>query len=552
MTLVLEPIGDVPEATARTARAAFPKGSVAIRLRDEVGPLYTDAAFAALFAAQGQHAIAPWRLALVSVLQYLEGLTDRQAAEAVRARIDWKYALGLDLTDPGFDYSVLCEFRARLVDQGAAEQVLEPILRLCQERGWLRARGRQRTDSTHVLAAVRGCNRLATVQETLRHALEVLAQTAPAWLHAKAPAAWYARYGERPAWPRPPDGEAAQQALAEQVGADGVALLAALAAADAPAGLADLGAVRTLRWVWLQQYYAPEPGRPAPWREAKHLPPCALLVVSPYDLDARWGAKRETHWAGAKAHLTETCDPDAPHLITQVETTAAAVPDGAVLDAIQHALVACGRAPGEHLVDAGYPDAGALVASAARGIELLGPVPKDTSWQARTPGAFTADQFAVEWATRTAACPGGKQSVATADATDRHGNQTVQFAFAAADCQPCPVRARCTRSAARGRTLTLRPEVEQQALQAARARQAAPAFQEAYAARAGIEGTISQAVRTCGLRTARYRGLPKLHLQHLLTAVALNVLRLLTWLAGPTPPAPRPSHFAALATAPAA
>src|SRR5262249_31095602 len=148
------------------------------------GTLFTDAQFADLFPTRGQPAETPWRLALVTVLQFVENLSDRQAADAVRSRIDWKYLLGLELTDPGFDATVLCEFRARLVQTGAEARCFEALLTLCKERGWVKARGKQRSDSTHVLAAVHTLNRLENIGETLRHALNVLATAAPEWLFA--------------------------------------------------------------------------------------------------------------------------------------------------------------------------------------------------------------------------------------------------------------------------------------------------------------------------------------------------------------------------------
>src|SRR4029079_10399731 len=153
--------------------------------------------FASLYAHTGQPGFTPWRLALVTLMQFRENLADRQAAEAVRARIDWKYLLGLELTDPGFDFSVLSEFRDRLLAGSAAELLLDKLLERCQALGLLTARGQQRTDSTHVLAAIRVMNRLELVTETLRAALNELATVAPAWLHALAPLAWYARYSKR-------------------------------------------------------------------------------------------------------------------------------------------------------------------------------------------------------------------------------------------------------------------------------------------------------------------------------------------------------------------
>src|ERR671939_350678 len=168
MSLRPEPVGEIPAETARVARAAFPKGTVVTRLRDEFSALYEDEDFRQLYPARGQPGLAPWRLALVTVFQFLEHLSDRQAADAVRARIDWKYALGLELTDPGFHFSVLTEFRARLVAGRAEHLLLDRMLERFKHRGLVKARGRQRADSTHVLAAVHDLNLLELVTETLR------------------------------------------------------------------------------------------------------------------------------------------------------------------------------------------------------------------------------------------------------------------------------------------------------------------------------------------------------------------------------------------------
>src|SRR5260221_9253816 len=196
MSLKALPVPPIPEETARVARAAFPGGTRCLQIRDTLGTLYTDADCADLFPTRGQPADAPWLLSLVTVLQFLEGLSDRQADDAVRSRLDWKYALSLALTDPGFDQSVLSEFRTRLVQGGAAQRLLDVLLEQCQARGWLKARGRQRTDSTHVLAAVRALNRLEGVGETLRHALNIVAEVAPDWLPAYVTQA-HPAWGER-------------------------------------------------------------------------------------------------------------------------------------------------------------------------------------------------------------------------------------------------------------------------------------------------------------------------------------------------------------------
>src|SRR5512132_2057065 len=164
---IIEP---VPEETARVAQAAFPKGHPYLTFRDAVTTIFQDEDFAALFPAWGQPGLPPWRLALVTILQFRESLADRQAAEAVRARIDWKYLLGLELTDSGFDFSVLCEFRDRWLAGSAAALLLDKLLARCRTMGLLTVRGQQRTASPHVLAAIRVMNRLALVAETLRAA----------------------------------------------------------------------------------------------------------------------------------------------------------------------------------------------------------------------------------------------------------------------------------------------------------------------------------------------------------------------------------------------
>jgi transposase len=255
MSLKPQTIPPVPNQTVTVARAAFPKGTAALRLRDELGTIYQDDLFAALYPPQGQPAAAPWRLALVSVLQFLEGLPDRQAADAVRGRIDWKYALSLDLTDPGFDFSVLSEFRARLTAGEQEALLLDAMLARLKEAGLVKAGGRQRTDSTHVLAAIRGLNRLETVGETLRAALNSLAEAAPAWLTERIAPDWFERYGRRVEEYRLPKGEAARTALAERIGRDGHQILVAVYAADAPTDLRALSTVQALHRTWVHQFY---------------------------------------------------------------------------------------------------------------------------------------------------------------------------------------------------------------------------------------------------------------------------------------------------------
>jgi transposase len=548
MSLRPAEVAPVPAGTAQVAAAAFPKGCPAMRMRDELGAVYDDRMFAPLYPARGQPAHSPWRLALVTVLQFSEGLSDRQAAEAVRGRIDWKYALGLELTDPGFDHSVLCEFRARLVAGGLGQTLLDAMLARFRERGLLKARGRQRTDSTHVLAAVRAVNRLEGVGETLRAALNALAAAAPDWLAQHADAEWPDRYG-RPfeEW-RLPKGEGPRKALGEVIGADGHRLLAAAYDASAPSWLRELPAVQTLRRAWVNQFYVEE-GR-VTWRDRADLPPASLRFDGPYDPDARYGNKRSTTWTGYKAHLTETCDPDCPSLLVHVETTPAPVSDVAMTAPVHEALRAKGLRPSTHLVDAGYVDADLLLdARAEHGVELVGPVRPDVSWQAKAGQGYDISAFAIDWDANTVTCPRGHTSVDWVPGHDRWGTATVHVAFAKATCRTCPSRPLCTRAKTAPREMTFRRPGRHEAIQAARQRQETAEWRALYGVRAGIEGCLSQAVRLRGLRRARYAGLAKTHLQHLATAAALNVVRLDAWLRGRPRAATRTSRFVRLMAA---
>ncbi len=551
MSLKSEGLPDLPDETARLAHIVCPKGDLCLWIGDELSEVFQDQLFASLFPRRGQPAEAPWRLALVTVLQFVEGLSDRQAADAVRKRIDWKYALRLPLEDLGFDFSILCEFRGRLLAGGGEQVLFEALLEHAKMRGWLKARGRQRSDSTHVLAAIETLSRLECVAETLRHALNVLAAVVPEWLQEHVPPEWYERYATRWQDYRLPSGRQERQELAEGIGRDGRHLLHLIEAPVSMIWLRELPAVQTLQRVWLQQFYADESA--ARWREANDLPPSALLICTPYDPEARYSQKRSTTWTGYKVHLTESCDEDLPHLITDVQTTPAPRSDFEMLPPIQAALSSREVLPEKQLVDAGYVTAEYLVASQQKyGIDLYGPIAPDPSWQAQTATGFSLADFTIDWQAQKVVCPQGHQNTQWFPRKDRHDRDVFQITFAAKDCSPCPVRTLCTHAAKQPRFLMVRPEPTYTKLIAARARQQTPAFKEEYAKRAGIEGTLSQAVRAFELRRCRYVGEAKTRLQHLMTGVALNVVRLFAWSEQRPREQTRRSRFAALAPSPLA
>ena len=560
MSLRPQPLTPVPDQTARVAQAAFPKGNPYLTLRDTLGTIFQDDSFADLYAHDGQPGVAPWRLALVTILQFRETLADRQAAEAVRARIDWKYVLGLELTDSGFDFSVLSEFRDRLLAGEAAERLLEPLLVRCRAMGLLKARGQQRTDATHVLAAVRSLHRLELVAETLRAALNELATIAPAWLQGMAPLAWYERYAKRIEDSRLPKEPSKRDAYAQTVGEDGFQLLDALESPEAPAPLRTLPCVATLRQLWQDHYERQTgPGRSegAPptgsvrFKEPRELPRAAAHIESPYDVDARYRTKGSTQWTGYMVHVSETCEDTTPHLLTHVQTTSAAVHEAMCTDDIHQALTEKDLAPQEHLVDAAYVDAALLVQSRQEyGIDLLGPARDNASWQTKVDGAYDIDQFAIDWDHQQVRCPQGKWAAAWRERHDPSGRVSIVVQFRQGDCQACEARALCTR-AKQARSLRFHPREQHEALEAARARFNTDAGRDLYKRRAGIEGTLSQGVRAFGLRRTRYRGIDKTHLQHVAIATAINVERLVAWFTGQPRATTRTSRFAALAPTPA-
>ncbi|MGH3125581.1 MAG: transposase, partial [Streptosporangiaceae bacterium] len=411
-----------------------------------------DGQFATAFGTRGRPGWSPSRLALVTVLQRAENLTDRPAAEAVRTRIDWQYLLGLGLDDPGFDHTVLAEFRAKVADAGLEQVALDALLVKLAADGLIKAGGKQRTDSTHVVAAVAALNRLGLAGESVRAAVEALAAAHPAWLAQRVCLAdWTRRYGTPMTSWRPPASKAKQDELAIAYARDGYALLEAVYDESAPAWLREIPAVGVLRRVLLQNYtrVITSSGREVIRRREKEpegdgLPPGHTRIASPYDLDARWGVKREELWLGYKLHVTETCD-DAPpcscrpaadgdregghcaggrehgkgcarlvfpNLITCVATTDATVTDNQMTGAIDDELAGKNLAPGRHYLDSGYLSAALALSEAARhGIALIGPLLADTSAQARAGNGYARADFTVDYDHKAVTCPQGKTSV---------------------------------------------------------------------------------------------------------------------------------------------
>ncbi len=553
MTWRPQPIPPVPETTAAAVRASFPKGNLYVDLHAELGAIYDDNLFADFYADRGHPVeVPPWRLALVTVMQYIEGLTDRQTADAVRRCMDWKYALSLELTDPGFDFTLLHDFRQRLLLHDGAQSLLDTLLETCKTRGWIKTRGKQRTDSTYVVASIRRLYYLECMQEAMRYALNQLSEAMPQWVQGWARLEWYERYGPRADLFRIPKETSKRNALALVIGADGYELLDKLSEDASLRPLLELPAVEILRQIWLQHYYrCTEPGfEEFRWRDTADQPPSSQLIQSPYDVEARYSSKRSMNWVGYKVHLSETCDEGYPDLITQVNTTQATTSDFVMAEPIEQELAERDLLPGTHLIDSGYVVANLLV-SAPRDhqIDVVGPLPSSGSRQSREGRGYDVHSFKIDWEAEQATCPQGHQSVKWSPGASQEGYDVIRIRFGKATCDACGVRAACTSSTKYPRQITVRPQALHEAIRSAHERQATAEFKSQYAMRAGVESTISQGARRFDLRRSRYLGLARTHLQQTINATAMNLIRIADWLkrGGVDQPKRRLGHFARLA-----
>jgi len=523
MCLKAQPVPPIPEQTRQVAEAAFPKGNRCLRIRQVFDGIFKDDEFEAYYPPQGQPAYSPWRLALVSIMQYMENLTDRQTANMVRARIDWKYALSLELGDTGFDASVLSEFRQRLIEHDAESQLFDRLLEVFNEQGLLKSRGKQRTDSTAIWASVKNLNRLEQVAETVRYALNELSHEVPDWLSPLIEPEWLERYQKRVEEYRLPKGKQSREELALQIGHDGLKLLNAI---DEQSDLWYLPAIQILRRTWQEQYdWQNDVFR---WRTKAERPPSGERLHSPYDPEASYTFKNENGWLGYKVHFTETCDDDFPHIIVHVETTTATVNDHQVIRFIHQSLEQRELLPKQQIVDGGYMQMDDVVyLDDQYDVELLGPIQPNSSWQAKAQQGYSNLNFKIDGETHVTTCPQGKTTSSWRE-TIEDGHRTVHIRFHKADCLACHTRSLCTKSTTEPRQIHLR--IHHERLQELRRQQQTDEWRDQYADRAGIEATFSQATRITRLRKTPYRGTRKTHLHNLLVATALNVIRVDDWL----------------------
>ncbi|MBX9724757.1 MAG: IS1182 family transposase [Candidatus Obscuribacterales bacterium] len=550
MSLGSDQFGSVPEDTATVVKAIFGRKknkkatkNAYIVFADHFPIIFTQIDFEKLYSQLGQHGACPVRLALLTLVQFAEGMSDEDAMEALISRIDLKYLLRLPLGHEGFDPSILTEFRARLIKGSAEELLMDRILQLAEDDGLLK-KSKQRTDSTHVLSAARSMTRVELILEAMRHCLDVLSDIVPEFvLNVSTKFLMAQAYELRGLAFRIPKKENQRKELAEKLGKDAVLVLSRIDGDESLGFLKKVPAVLTLRRVFAEQFEDSGKGGPK-FRKVEDLANSKYLIGSPHDTEARYSTKREDTWLGYAVHITETCEEGGPRLITDVQATRATTSDSETLPVIQRSLRKRGLSPAEQFVDAGYTKAESMKASAEKySIKVIGPLRGGNTWQSQENKGFDISKFSIDWDSKKVTCPTGVQSQSW---RERKGRNSIEVIFAGSNCQKCPFKEQCTKSEVGGRRLEFKPKELFEFLQKHRIYENSEEFKKAYRQRAGVEGAISQAVRTCEMRRARYVGLKKVSLQAKLTGAAINFLRTAAYLVKATVSKTRESRYARL------
>jgi transposase len=502
----------IPEDTARIGRELLAEDSVYRLVGDEVQEVIATEAFADMYSRLGRGAIEPIILSLVLIFQFLEHIPDRVAAAWAVTRIDWKYALHVPLTWLGFHYSTLSYFRSRLLEHQQERQVFEQVLQWVQKHGFLQKRGKQRSDSTHILGQVARLTRLELVWETLRMALRAIQKKDAEWYKSVIPAVFHDAYNERQSSWRLSNAEVAAEL--QKAGTDSYWLLD-LVEEHGPQQVRQLAEVETLRRVLDQQFECQE------GKVQVRKPPVKGkdIIQSPHETEVRYSEKRHTKWVGYKAQVTETANPGEVNFVTDIDTVDANDDDSEAVDDIHARLAERDLKPEKHYVDKGYVSGDNIAHSVARKIELRGPISADTSTK---PQGFKQADFDLDFERQVATCPGGQTSVSWLERPQEDGSVGAHVLFRD-KCETCPHRTRCAPGSS-GRSLEIHPHCAE--IRARRAEMQTREFKEEMKHRPAIEGTLSEMVRKHGLRRARYRGKAKVRLQHLFTGAAVNLKRL--------------------------
>ena len=523
MCLKVQPPWAIPAETAAVGKVILKEASPYRLIGDRLFDRYREEDYADLYSTEGKPGISPVVLAFVTVFQFMERLPDRQAAESLRMRMDWKYALHLPLAYEGFDHSVLSEFRDRLLEHQAEGRVFEQLVQEFRSMGLVKERGKQRTDSIAMLMKVRRLSRLELVVETLRVAVGAILKVDRKWGEALIPPSWEEPYGERFVLQRHTKEEWAEHD--KHVGSDGEWLIARVTGEGAPAEIKSLPEVQVLKTVWAQQFREKE-GKIVYQVGTKY--DGHTQIETPHDPEARYSHKRIQEWVGGKVQVTETDDEGYPHLITDIAATCSNQTDWESLPNIQQRLEERQCQPEKQYVDSGYMSGPNLANSAQMGIDLIGPLSPVISKQSKIAGGITTEQFDIDVEKQQATCPAGFSGKA-----DLGWEGKIRFRFDDQICLACPLRTRCCTGKG-GRTLCV--GLTYPLLQIARQRQQTDTFKKDYHQhRSGVEGCLSALVRGNGMRVSRYNSNRKRHLQALFSGSAANIKRTARWLAGSRP-----------------
>ena len=506
---------EIPEETRRLVEPLLAGDSVYLLVGNEIDQIVSDEDFLDMYATEGRPAVNPVVLTLVSIFQFLEKLPDRAAAEAVVMRLDWKYALRQELTWTGFHYSDLCNFRKRLLDHGREWVVFERLVAYLRERGYIKGRGKQRTDSTKIIGLVSRLSRLELIWETIRLTVRALVDTNESWVRKHLPVSFVENHSQR-RWDFRLSIDKIRQRMGE-AGQEGYWLLAQVEAQGSKE-LKAMPEVKQLRRVLEEQFIRGEDGttKPRPPGQAK-----GDVITNPHDPEVRYGYKGGQGWVGYKLQVTETADEDA-RFITDVEIVPAMRQDNQCLAAIQERLVERGIPPGKQYVDQAYMSGYHIADSLSKGIDLRGYVREGNLSK---PEGFRLRDFDIDIEQRRAICPAGKKHLKWVRAKLGVNNLTAYHVRFGPQCQSCPHFGPdlCT-DRPNGRNLGVNAYHDQ--IQARRQEADTKAFKQEMQIRAGIEGTMSEMVRSHGLRRSRFRGRSKNQLQALLVAAATNLKRL--------------------------
>lgn len=469
----------------------------------------------------GRPAEEPVRMTGVTILQFMERLPDRQAAEACTWDGRWKLALQMEVDEAGFHPTTLVKFRDRLVQHGLERLGFEGVLHAMREAGYLPKKTRQRLDSSHVIGLVSRMSRLECVRETLRLALEAL-ERIEALARPEAWPVWWERYVESKLDYQA--GAAQLRAKMGQAGGDARDLLR-WAKGQADTAAAE-DALALLERVCAENFEETKGDVVEPRRAQ---PPGA--VHNPHDPEAQWSTKntiKDKSWVGYKVQIAETVEEErravkepTRSVITAVVTQEAISSDKAAVPVVEQEWKDTEQEkPNELYVDAGYTSGSEVVRVEAEGRELKGPMAPPPTRE----GRISSEAFTVSVTDRRAVCPAGQNSTNCSRLEEQKtGVVTYRFEWNRGLCRTCPERARCLGQGQSHRTLVVGEHHDR--IQARRLEQKTEAFRTDMKHRNGIEGTISELARGHGLRRCRYRGLRKTRLQNCFMGAACNIKR---------------------------